>query len=228
MADIFQDVDEALKQERMAKFWKENGPFIIGAAILTIVLTAGVNGYRAWNTSQNQQNTALLLQAAESQNPVDALEKASADLRPGQRGVALLTAANEALDADDMDKAEELYQKLAMDTSVPDLIRDFAAIKLTSLMLDSEAHADPEAFYALLSPVTDKSKSPWQAHAHLQTALVAAHLEDNYERAVEAAQNAAAVENVEPSLKNRADALAHIYAQRLQNQTESTNGEKNE
>ena len=228
MADIFQDVDEALKQERMAKFWKENGPFIIGAAVLTIALTAGVNGYRAWNTHHNQQNTVQLLQAAESANPAEALREAAAKLRPGQRGIALLTAANEALAAGDMDEAETLYRELAADTSVPDLIRDFAVIKLTSLMLDNEAHAEPGAYYALLTPVAEKDASPWRAHAQLQTALVAAHLEGNYERAARAAQNAAAVENVEPSLKNRAEALAHFYEQRLPNQSENTNGENNE
>jgi hypothetical protein len=49
MSDIFQEVDEIMKQERMEKFWKQNGAWIIAFIVLTILGTAAISGYQYCN-----------------------------------------------------------------------------------------------------------------------------------------------------------------------------------
>jgi len=45
MTDIFQEVDEEVRRDKAAEFWKKYQNYIIGGALL-IVLAAG--GYRYW------------------------------------------------------------------------------------------------------------------------------------------------------------------------------------
>ena len=45
MVDIFQEVDEELRQDRLQQVWRSYGRFILVAGLLVIVATAGWKGW---------------------------------------------------------------------------------------------------------------------------------------------------------------------------------------
>ena len=54
MDDIFKEVDEELREERLTKIWKRIGPYVIGILSGTIIITSAVIGYRAYDETQRQ------------------------------------------------------------------------------------------------------------------------------------------------------------------------------
>jgi hypothetical protein len=52
LADIFNEVDEAVRRERLEKIWQRYGTWIIAAAVLIV---AGVGGWRGYDYLQRQK-----------------------------------------------------------------------------------------------------------------------------------------------------------------------------
>ena len=96
MVDILEEADEALKREKMEKLWQRHGGSIITVMVAIIVATGANAGWKSWSQSVNGKQTDILLAAAEEDDMAGALAKAGQDLRPGLRGVALMTAAGSA------------------------------------------------------------------------------------------------------------------------------------
>ena len=52
MSDIFREVDEDIRNERFKRLWDRFGPYVIGVAVLIVVVTAGYRGWQYWQNSQ--------------------------------------------------------------------------------------------------------------------------------------------------------------------------------
>ena len=52
MSDIFHEVDEELRRERLGKLWDRYGIFVIGAAVAIVLATAGHRGWQYWQTTR--------------------------------------------------------------------------------------------------------------------------------------------------------------------------------
>ncbi|MGB1911528.1 MAG: tetratricopeptide repeat protein, partial [Candidatus Puniceispirillaceae bacterium] len=52
MADIFDEIEEELKQDRLNSLWAKYGKYLIGFAVAIVALVAGFQGYKSW-----QKNT---------------------------------------------------------------------------------------------------------------------------------------------------------------------------
>ncbi|MCD8562794.1 MAG: hypothetical protein LRY54_01755 [Alphaproteobacteria bacterium] len=48
MTDLLQEVDDMMRQEKLAKLWREHGNFIIGVILAIILATALVSAYKSW------------------------------------------------------------------------------------------------------------------------------------------------------------------------------------
>ena len=79
MADVFQEVDEMMKQERVEKFWKENGRWIIAFVVLTILGTALMSGYKSWNKSVQEKQTGELIAFLDAEDFPNGLDDAIKD-----------------------------------------------------------------------------------------------------------------------------------------------------
>ena len=69
MSDIFREVDEELRQDKLTALWKKYGNVILGAAVLIVAVTAGVTlwkdrQHRAQEASSEAYVTAAALLAA--------------------------------------------------------------------------------------------------------------------------------------------------------------------
>ena len=225
MSDIFQEVDEIMKQERMEKFWKENGTWIIAFIVLTILGTAAISGYKYWNASVQQEQTATLLSMFDEPDFPAGVSDQTQDLRPGLRGLALLSAANHEMSAGNTDSALEFYNNAAQDSALPDDFRGMAQIM--SARLDQDLNADEKL--AMLKNVFDNGDSPWRFHAQLEAALVEAHDNTDYTAARFHIERILRAEGaVLPSLLNKAKSLDHVYMLKHESASEAAPANSNE
>ncbi len=212
MADIFAEVDEAMKRERLEKLWAQHGKWLIAAIVAIILGTAGFSGWKSWNTNVQTHQTSLLLQAMESDNPAQALEKISGDIRPGLRGIALLSAGGTLITDKNEDRAYAVFRKAAQDTSIPAEFRDLAILMSVRLgaRQDTEGKSSTE-FLSQLETILANDKSPWRYHAMLETAVILAHISQDYKAAQEHLNVILEAPNLPASLYSKARALKHIY-----------------
>ena len=52
MADIFDEVSEDLRQEKITQVWKKYSKFIIGFIVFVIISILGYQGYFSWKKNQ--------------------------------------------------------------------------------------------------------------------------------------------------------------------------------
>ena len=227
MSDIFQEVDEIMKQERMEKFWKENGTWISAFIVLTILGTAAISGYKYWNTNVQEEQTAILVEMFEQPDFPAGITETVSDLRPGLRGIALLGAAQHEMDSGNADNALAFYQNAAQDNAVPDDFRGMAQIM--TARLDEKISADEKL--AILKNVFDNGDSPWRFHAQLEAALIEAHSNNDYDAARFHIERILRAEGaVSQSLLNKAKSLDHVYALKQKSTVSDTpvNGDNTE
>jgi hypothetical protein len=179
MADLFREVDEMMKQERLEKFWKENGLWIIAFIVLTIAGTAGVSIYKSWNNGVKEEQTTTLLKATEAPNFPEGLEEIASDFRPALRGIAYLGAAQSEMDKENRDSALSFYKLAAEDNAIPLEYRDMGI--LMQAQLDTMISTDDKL--SMLSSISNNTQSPWRYHAALEAAVVLAHEKQDFANA---------------------------------------------
>jgi len=215
--DLIHEVEESIKQEQLEKFWKEYGSYIIAAAILAVLITALVSGYRAWNAKINTSQTTALIEALDQDDKVAALDGITPTMRPSHRAISYLTAAGLLADDGKQEEALKHYQTAANDRDIEPVFRDLAQLMAVRLEFAMEKPgANPQSFVAALQPIWENAQSPWRYHAHEQAALILAHAQNDY---VNARAHLRAIleakEGVMPSMQERARALDHVYVQKI-------------
>lgn len=210
MADVFQEVDNMMKQERIAKFWNDYGLFVIAFVVLTILGTAAYSGYSAWNNGVKERQTTELLAMFDAKDFPQGLEENAKSLRPALRAIAWLGAAQSEQDAGRNDTALKFYELAAGDNKIPAEFRDLAALMRAKM----STTLGTEEKLSALENIFNNTKSPWQYHALLEAALIEAHNKNDYaaarvylERIIKAQPEA-----LPQSLIGKAQSLDHIYA----------------
>lgn len=147
MADIFNEIEEDIRRERMARLWKRFGPLVVVVAVLIV---AGVSGWRAWDWYSKKQaeeaggkfEAALVLAGegkhAEAEAAFSAL---AADAPSGYAALARFRAASE-LALTDKTAAVRRFEELAQDISLPAVTRDLARIRAALILVDTGSEAD--------------------------------------------------------------------------------------
>lgn len=209
MADIFQEVDEELRREKMEAFWKENGNFIITLIVLVILSTAATAAWRSWSSDRKADKTAILMEAVYTQDAdtkARMLKDFIADNDGFHGALARLSAADMHLKDGDSDKAVALYAEVAADGDVDQLYRDLARLLSISAKLDT---ADAGALTQDIN-VLDRPGNAWQLEAQEMRGLLAAR-EGDYAKAVEIMTTLRENQNAPDSMRGRAEALAGVY-----------------
>lgn len=162
MSDVFREVDEDLRKERLGKLWKRFAPFVYATAALIVIATAGYRGWLAWQENEAQTSGDTFLAAIqaiddgkgeEAQALLGELEAASG----GYPLLARMRSATELANSGDQGGAIAAFDKIAGDTSLKPVYRDLATIRSAYLMLDTK---DFNAVSERLSGLEDES-SPW-------------------------------------------------------------------
>jgi hypothetical protein len=198
MSDIFREVDEALQQEKMERFWHEYKETIVLCIIIVIVGTAAMAGYRSWDSGRDGEETARLLTKLESGEEDIVLN----DTRGGIGALSRMLAASQAVQNDNTAEAAALYRGI---------VEDGAPEELESLARVLAAHYGDQNETDILIPVASNEESPWTWHARLQAAAIAAQNGD-YGRAIGFLESFEETQQMAPSLKQRAQAMRHVYS----------------
>jgi hypothetical protein len=142
VADIFQEVDEEVRRERLKKLWDRYGLLLIVVAVLIVAGVAGYRGYQYWLAKQAAEAGAKFEQAAtlsEQDKHAEAqaaFAKVAAEAPAGYRALARLRAAAE-LAKTDPKGAIGAYDAIAADSSIDLTFRDAATLRAGLLLVDT-------------------------------------------------------------------------------------------
>ena len=160
MADIFQEVDEEVRRDRLKRVWDRYGVLIIVLAVLLVVGVAGYRGYQYWIEKQAAAASAQFEQAVTlSEQDKDAeaqaaFAKVAGEAPAGYRTLARLRAAAELAKIDPK-AAVGAYDAIAADSSVDLSFRDVAALRAGMLLVDT---APLDEMRRRLDPLSDPAR----------------------------------------------------------------------
>ncbi len=175
MSDIFQEVDEDVRRDKAAEFWKKYQNVVIAAAILIVLASAA---FRYWRYEQEKaaQEAGDTLRAAiaavnsgKASEGFGGLGKIGADGPAGYRILAQMTEAG-AKAATDPAAAISAYQAIAANGSVDPLFRD--AAKLRAALLQINASGEEAAGTAALTSLATAA-GPYRNLARLTLGALA-------------------------------------------------------
>ncbi len=145
MSDIFNEIDEEVRREKLKKLWDRYQNYIIGGAILIVFLVAGWRLYHWWEMKKAAEagaafNTAMTLSTEGKHAEAEAtFAKIAEGGAQGYRDLARLQAAAELAQRDPK-AAVEAFDAVAADQRMPQPLRDLAAVRAGSLLVDSEPY----------------------------------------------------------------------------------------
>lgn len=131
MAEIFDEVNEEIKQEKLEKFWQENGLFLI-VSVICVVLAVGAKSWWVNHVAEKQASqTEALLQVLDQEDPsqlVTLADSASGDHKILAQFLAAGLTQENAKTADEAKIAIDHYRQIAAHKRTPDYYKDLALI----------------------------------------------------------------------------------------------------
>jgi len=159
--NIFKEIDEELRSERMRALWNRFAPFVIGGAIAIVALVAVNEGW-SWYTNSRSAAASDQLYAAFTAAEAGDLATAQAELdtlaASGSGGYPVLAEFRKAAllaEQGDAAGAVAAYDALANSQSNQRL-RELALLLAANILVDNGSLADVEARVATLA--TDDSQ----------------------------------------------------------------------
>ena len=204
MGDVFQEVDEEVRRDRLQKIWKDYGAYLITAVVAIVLGTVASVGWREYtdnrqNDESNQFSKAISM--ALDGKYEDAVNTFQLLAKEGQDGYAILArfrVAGALRDAGNEDAAIQMFEKIAVDPSSQDLYRDLAALLVAMHKLDDE---EPEQVRGRLMPLM-KPEGAWR-HSARELSGALALREGNLKLAKSTFKNLANDVLVPPGIKAR-------------------------
>jgi hypothetical protein len=152
MTDIFREVDEEVRRDKAAEFWKKHGTKIIAAAILFV---AGIAGWQFWQAqllkTRAAQGASFELAIADANADKPEAQGALTAIAGGQgsyAGLARFRLATElaraAKDEAARTNAVSAFETLVGDASLPAEWRDLARLRAGMLLIDHAPFAEVE------------------------------------------------------------------------------------
>ena len=142
MADIFHEVDEEVRRERLKKLWDRYSIYVIGAAALIVAVIGAWRGYEYWQAKQAAaagaafESALSLSEAGKHDEAEAALTKIAGEAPAGYRMLARFRAAADLAQAKPPE-AVKAYDELAADTSLGTTLQDLAAVRAGMLVVDN-------------------------------------------------------------------------------------------
>ncbi len=174
LADIFREIEEDLRRDKAAEFWKRYGRYIVGAAAFVVAATAGYVGWKEYQLRQQLEYSerfaaALsLIQNKKEAEALDALGALAQDAGAGYGTLARFRAAAIKSRQGDRAAAAAIYDAIAKAGNVDPLYAGLASLYYVLAMLET---GDPAELASRLAPLLEP-KSPWRYSARELAALL--------------------------------------------------------
>lgn len=162
MSDIFREVEEEVRRERLEKIWKDYGDYIVAVAALLILAAAG---FRLWTYYESRERARAsdqylaaqqLLEAGQTRAAAQTFARIAQNAPGGYAKLAQLQSANALSAADKTSEALGIYRKLA--TESDEMISAIARLRAAWILVDGAPKSDVEA---MIGPLAADS-SPWK------------------------------------------------------------------
>lgn len=169
MGDIFREIDEELRQERLERLWKAYGKYVVAALVAVVLVYGGMRGWQEYRIKQREAESAQFAAAAnlaaEGKDQDAAALFAALAEKAGDSYGALARFHEAALKAKAGERAGAVavYEGLAGDGGVSKPLRDAARLLGVMHAMDA-ADADPKALTEKLDPLIAE-RGAWRATA---------------------------------------------------------------
>lgn len=136
MSDIFQEIDEDLRQDKAARLWKAYGKYLVSLAILIILAIAGYRFIEHINEENREQASELYELASEAGRTGDkkaAIELFSDERFDGAIGYAIISKLKKAALAksnNDLEGMAIVLKEIVTNEEIPSYLRNLARLKL--------------------------------------------------------------------------------------------------
>ena len=183
MSDIFREVDEDIRRDQLKKLWDRTAPYVIGAAVLIVVATAGYRGWEYWQERQAQSSGDRFVAAVQlsddgrTAESIAALESLVADGTGGYPILARFRIATEKAKAGDIEGAVAEFDTIAAGNA-PAEMRAMARLRAAILLVDTASLAELESRIGDLAA----TGTPWR-HTAREVLGLAAWRSGDYEGA---------------------------------------------
>ena len=207
MTDIFHEVEEDVRRERLEQFWKKYSDYVIAGAALLIIAVAGFELWRVYDQKQRIKASseyayaAQMMRAGQSSLAADLFSKLSKSAPGGYAAVSRLHEADALMSAGNRADALAAYKQFAAgsDPYLAAVARIHAAWAIAD-------EAPEDELKAMLDPISANG-SPWSpmvreilAYADIRAGKVSA--------AAAEYESLAADKDAPDSLRQRAQVLA--------------------
>lgn len=147
MSDIFKEVDEELRRERLKEIWARYGNLIVALACILVIGVGGWRAYQWWEAKKSAENGARFEAAmalAKGDKSADADAAFGQIATEGASGYRALARLQEAagLAKKDASGAVKAYDAIAADGSATSTIQDLARVRAGLLLVDTASFAD--------------------------------------------------------------------------------------
>ncbi|MGH6873187.1 MAG: tetratricopeptide repeat protein [Rhizomicrobium sp.] len=161
MSDIFREVEEEVRKERLDKLWKQYGDYIVAVACLLVIAAAGVQLWRTYDQrnrlkASDQYATAEeMLQNGQAGLAADQFGHLADSAPSGYRSLARLQHADALLASGEKGDALNLYKQIAKENDP--VLAPVAHVRWAWAIVDYSPLADVNE---ALGQTADQS-SPW-------------------------------------------------------------------
>ncbi|NWG46632.1 MAG: tetratricopeptide repeat protein [Alphaproteobacteria bacterium] len=148
MADAFQEVDEALAQDRLRASWHRYGPFVIGGAALFVFVCGAVLLWRDIDAKQRAEASDRYIAAAETaeegqlEAAIGAFGEIASSGPGGYPALAALQRAVALREAGNAEGALAAFDTVSPDRSLPAIYRDLARLSAAMMVADTSSMDD--------------------------------------------------------------------------------------
>lgn len=222
MSDIFREVDEDIRHDRYKKLWDRWGPFVIAAALLVILGTAGYRGWDWWQERQAAESGDRFVAAIDAvdagdrEEAIDILQELRSDGAGGYPTLATFRLATELAAEGDTSAAIDEYDRIAASGSVATEIRNMARMRAALLLVDTATVEEVEERIGDLAG----TGNPWRHAARELLGLTAWRLE-RFEEARDYFTSILVDQETPRNLRERAQVMLSLIGSRIGEATDS-------
>ena len=136
MSDIFQEIDEDLRQDKVARLWKAYGKYLVALAVFIILVIASYRFIEHKNEKNREQTSELYELASETGRSGDkkaAIELLSNEMFDENIGYSIISKLKKAALAksnNDLEGTEIVLKEIITNEDIPLYLRDLARLKL--------------------------------------------------------------------------------------------------